>query len=62
MSSVVTILGIDLGKNWYHVIGMDGVGRRVIRQKLNRKQLHEFAATTTRCVVAMESCPGSQFW
>jgi len=62
MSSAVTILGIDLGKNWFHVVGIDGVGRPVIRKKLNRTQLHEFAATTTRCVVAMESCPGSQFW
>jgi transposase len=62
MSSAVTILGIDLGKNWFHVIGIDGVGRPVIRKKLNRAQLHEFAATATRCVVAMESCPGSQFW
>jgi hypothetical protein len=62
MSSAVTILGIDLGKNWFHVIGMDRVGRPVIRKKLNRTQLREFAATTTRCVVEMESCPGSQFW
>jgi transposase len=62
MSSQVAVLGIDLGKNWFHVIGVDAVGRPVLRKKLNRSQLHELAGTVTRCVVAMESCPGSQFW
>ncbi len=62
MSSDMKILGIDLGKNWVHVIGIDEVGRPVLRKKCNRAQLQELAATTPRCLVAMESCCGSQFW
>jgi transposase len=62
MSSDIAILGIDLGKNWFHVIGIDAVGRPVLRKKLTRAKLHELVGTVTRCVVAMESCPGSQFW
>ena len=29
---------------------------------MNRHQLAEFAATLPICTVAMESCPGSQYW
>jgi transposase len=36
MSSEIKILGIDLGKNWFHVIGIDDVGRPVVRRKCNR--------------------------
>src|SRR4051812_33507561 len=56
------IVGIDLGKNWFHVIGMDEHGTTVLRRKLNRTQLAEYAATAPPCVVATESCPGSQYW
>ena len=55
-----TIVGIDLGKNWFHVVGLDEGGAPILRKKLNRVQLAEYAATAPRCIVAMESCPGSQ--
>ena len=45
MNHEVVIVGIDLGKNWFHVIGMDRIGRIVQRRRLNRTQLGEFAAT-----------------
>ena len=54
--------GIDLGKNWFHVVGLDEGGAPILRKKLNRVQLAESAATAPRCIVAMESCPGSQSW
>ena len=57
-----TILGIDLGKNWFHLIGMDRDGKVVLRKRLNRAQLGELAGSMARCRVAMESCPGSQYW
>ena len=62
MTTVPTIIGIDLGKNWFHLVGMDARGATVLRKKLNRGQLAEYAATTPRCVVATEACPGSQYW
>ena len=62
MITVPTIVGIDLGKNWFHLIGLDGRGATVLRRKVNRVQLAEYAATAPRCVIAMESCPGSQYW
>jgi len=62
MNHEVVIVGLDLGKSWFHVIGMDRVGRIVLRRRLNRAQLGELSATLPACRVAMESCPGSQYW
>ena len=56
------IVGIDLGKNWFHLVGLDDAGAAVFRKKMNRSQLAQFAATAPRCIVATESCPGSQYW
>ena len=56
----LTIVGIDLGKNWFHLVGLDEGGATILRKKLNRAQLAEYAATAPRCIVATESCPGSQ--
>ena len=55
-----TIVGIDLGKNWFHLVGVDARGATVLRKKLNRGQLATYAATAPRCVVATEACAGSQ--
>jgi len=62
MTTAPMIVGIDLGKNWFHLIGLDRRGATVLRRKLNRVQLAEYAATASKCVVATESCPGSQYW
>jgi transposase len=62
MNPQATQLGIDLGKNWFHVIGMDPNGNVVLRKRLNRAQLAELAASVLKCRVSMESCPGSQYW
>ncbi len=35
----VTTIGIDIGKNTFHFIGLDAAGEIVLRQKLSRGQL-----------------------
>ena len=62
MTTAPTIIGIDLGKNWFHLIGLDARGAMVLRKELNRGQLAAYAATAPRGVVATEACPGSQYW
>ncbi len=32
----VTTIGIDIGKNSFHLIGLDGAGNIVLRRKLSR--------------------------
>ena len=58
----IHIIGIDLGKNWFHIVAMSERGKPIYRKKLNRSQLAEFIPTLTQCIIAMEACPGSQFW
>ena len=35
----VTTIGIDIGKNSFHLIGLDGAGNIVLRRKLSRSQV-----------------------
>jgi transposase len=55
------VLGIDLGKNIFHLAGMDSSGKVVIRKKCSRKQLLVFTANLEVQLIAMESCSGSHF-
>ena len=41
---LTTVLGIDLGKRWFHVVGKDAAGHVTLRRKCNRAQLVEFIA------------------
>ncbi|XUW93181.1 IS110 family transposase (plasmid) [Burkholderia sp. M6-3] len=56
-----TLVGIDLGKQTFHVHGQDSGGKAVFRKKFGRKQLIEFLATCHSCTVVMEACAGSHF-
>lgn len=38
----IHIIGIDLGKNWFHIVAMSERGKPIYRKKLNRSQLAEF--------------------
>jgi transposase len=53
-------LGIDIGKRVFHAVGLDGLGRVVLREKLTREQLHRLFAIHPTCVLAMETCCGAQ--
>ena len=57
---VTSVLGIDLGKRWFHVIGRDAAGYVTERSKFNRAQLIQFLANHSPCLVGMETCCGSQ--
>jgi hypothetical protein len=43
MTTAPMIIGIDLGKNWFHLVGLDEGGATILRKKLNRAQLAEYA-------------------
>ena len=44
MTSEPTIVGVDLDKNWFHLIGLDARGATVLRRTMNRLQLAQYAA------------------
>jgi transposase len=59
VSDQVTTIGIDIGKNSFHVIGLDGDGNIVLRRKLSRSQVVVRLATLPLCLIGMEACVGA---
>ena len=48
MPEVITTIGLDLGKNTFHVVGLDKRGAIVLRQKVSRAQLERRLANIPR--------------
>jgi transposase len=55
------VYSVDLGKNIFHVVGLDGSGAVIQRVKLRRHTLLAFFERSQRTLVGMEACPGSQW-
>ena len=58
-NAAVSVVGIDIGKNSFHIVGHDERGAIVVRQKWSRGQMEERFATMPRCLVGMEACVGA---
>ena len=59
--SIATIatMGIDIGKNSFHVVGLDQRGAIVLRQKWSRGQIEARLANMPPCLIGMEACVGA---
>jgi transposase len=55
----VSLIGIDLGKHFFHLHGQDRHGKAVLRKKFGRKELVEFLANFQPVTVVMEACAGA---
>ena len=55
----VATIGIDIGKNSFHLIGLDGRGEIVMQTKLSRLQLARRLAYMPPSLIGMEACSGS---
>jgi len=55
----IATIGIDIGKNVFHLVGLDKGGAIVVRQKLSRGQLARRLANIPRCLIGMEACSGA---
>jgi len=58
-SAEIATLGIDLGKNSFHLVGQDERGAIVLRIKLSRPQLTQRLANIPPCLIGMEACAGA---
>jgi transposase len=59
--SDINILGIDIGKPTFHLVGHDVSGKEVCRKKLTRSKLIRYLSTLTTTIVAMKSCGGAHW-
>ena len=55
-NSEIAVIGIDIGKNVFHLIGLDSRGAIVLKRKLSRSQLESFVANLPPCLIGMEAC------
>src|SRR6202158_2935516 len=55
----IAFVGIDIGKNSFHVVGLDKSGVIVLRQKWSRGQVETRFANMPPCLVGMEACVGA---
>ncbi len=55
----IVTLGLDLGKNWVHIVGFDGNGRIVFRRRVRRSQVLALTANMPPCLIGMEACTGA---
>jgi len=58
-TATVATMGIDIGKNSFHVVGLDERGAIVLRQKWSRGQIETRLANMPPCLIGMEACVGA---
>jgi transposase len=59
LESAIAVIGIDIGKNSFHIVGHDERGAIVLRQKWSRGQVEARFANIPPCLVGMEACVGA---
>jgi transposase len=59
LNSEIAVVGIDIGKNSFHIVGLDPRGAIVLRQKWSRSQVDARFANMPPCLIGMEACVGA---
>jgi transposase len=59
LDSKIAVIGIDIGKNSFHIVGQDRRGALVLRQKRSRGQVEARLASLPPCLIGMEACSGA---
>jgi len=59
LNSGIAVIGIDIGKNSFHVVGLDRRGAIVLRQNWSRGQVATRLATMPPCLIGREACIGA---
>ena len=59
LSRAIAVIGIDIGKNSFHVVGLDERGAIALRQKWSRGQVEARLANMPPCLIGMEACVGA---
>src|ERR1035437_2731773 len=59
LNTAIAVIGIDIGKNSFHVVGHDQRGAIVLHQKWSRGQVAARFANMPPCLIGMEACVGA---
>lgn len=58
----VKALGIDIAKSVFQLHGVDELGKKVLKKRLDRANLISFISNLPKCSIYMESCGSSNYW
>src|ERR1700745_3492930 len=59
LKTAIAVIGIDIGKNSFHIVGQDRRGALVRRQKWSRGQVEARLANLPPCLIGMEAYTGA---
>jgi transposase len=62
MAQTISVLGIDIAKLVFHVVGMDESGHVVLRKRIARSELLTFIANLPPLRIGMEACGSAHDW
>ena len=57
----LAVVGVDIGKETFHLVGFDRVGQLVMRKQIKRLALQSTFEQLPRCIVGMEACLSAHF-
>jgi transposase len=59
LNSAIAVIGIDIGKNSFHIVGHDRSGAIMLRQKWSRGKVVTRLANLPPCLIGMQACVGA---
>jgi len=62
MAQKINVLGIDIAKLVFHIVGMDATGHVVLCKRIARGALLHFIATLPPALIGMEACGSAHYW
>lgn len=62
MAQDISVVGIDIAKRVFHLVGMDGRGQVILRKRLHRSEVLSFMVQLPPVTVGMEACGGAHHW
>src|SRR5258707_10785844 len=58
----ISMIGLDIAKNVFHIHGVDASGAPVLRRQLKRGQVEKFFAKLPPTLVGLEACGSAHHW
>ena len=62
MKRDISVVGIDIAKRVFHLVGMDKRGKIVMRKRCSRGEVLPLMATLGPTTMGMEACGGAHYW
>lgn len=58
----LTILGVDIAKNYIQLHGIDNKGKPVLKKRVKRENFLTLTRNLPNCLIGMEACGGAHYW